>query len=117
MAAKDELGRRGEALAADYLNANGYRVIDRNWRCREGEIDVIAEQGDETVFVEVKTRSSTEYGHPFEAITTGKLRRMRRLAMAWCAQAGGWRRIRLDAIAVIARPGARPCIEHLERLT
>ncbi|MET0975287.1 MAG: YraN family protein [Leifsonia sp.] len=119
MITRIELGRRGEELAADYLTSIGYRVIDRNWRCRDGEIDVIAEEGRETVFVEVKTRSSTAYGHPFEAITLGKMRRMRRLAAAWCEAAGGpgRRLIRIDAIAVIAPRDGRPTIEHLQRLS
>lgn len=114
-----ELGRRGEQLAADYLTARGYRVIGRNWRCRDGEIDVIAEHGGETVFVEVKTRSSTDFGHPFEAITLGKMARMRRLAAAWCAatDSGTRRRIRIDAIAIIAPRDGSPSIEHLQRLS
>jgi putative endonuclease len=115
MASRIELGRRGEAIAADYLTSLGYRVIDRNWRCRDGEIDVIVEGGGQTVFVEVKTRTSTAYGHPFEAITFGKMRRMRRLAAAWCEAQGGHgrRAIRIDAIAVIAPRNGRPTIEHL----
>lgn len=115
MAAKDTLGKRGERLASDYLEHNGYRVIGRNWRCPQGEIDLIASLGGETVFVEVKTRSSVAFGHPFEAITVAKMARLRRLAAAWCAQAdepAG--RIRIDAIAVIAQPGGDPQIEHLE---
>ena len=56
MAAKDDLGRKGEALAADFLTEAGMRVVDRNWRCSQGEIDLVARDGDELVFVEVKTR-------------------------------------------------------------
>ena len=130
MARKDDLGRRGEDCAAAYLERAGYRIIARNWRCREGEIDVIVAQTDIVAFVEVKTRSSTRFGHPFEAITAVKLARMRRLAAVWCAQSDIWpHRIRLDVIAVImgptviraaapstapsTAPSAEPIIEHL----
>lgn len=115
MAAKDVLGRRGEDLAADYLTRHGYRLLERNWRCKQGEIDVIAVHRGETVFVEVKTRTSTAYGHPFEAITARKLARLRRLAAAWCAESdAAVGRIRIDAIAVLAPQGGVPSIEHLE---
>lgn len=117
MAEKDDLGRRGEELAARFLTAAGYTVIDRNWRCARGEIDLVAREGDDTVFVEVKTRSSRAFGHPFEAITARKLARLRRLAAAWC-EAHRYRRgaIRIDAIAVIAGAGGEPSIEHLKRV-
>lgn len=115
MAAKDELGRWGERLVAEHLSGQGYTVLERNWRCEQGEIDLVLQHGDETVFVEVKTRSGTAFGHPFEAITVAKLARLRRLAGAWCEQHGSSRRrIRIDAVAVVAPPGAAPVIEHLE---
>jgi putative endonuclease len=128
MAAKDVLGRRGEEIAARALTADGYRVIDRNWRCSLGEIDIVAVDGGrggggdggdagEIVFVEVKTRSSVGFGHPFEAITTRKLARVRRLAAAWCAEhPGDHRRIRIDAIAIVAPPHGPPQIDHLRRV-
>ena len=114
VAAKDDLGRRGEDLAAQFLAVSGYTIIDRNWRCARGEIDLVARDGGETVFVEVKTRSSTAFGHPFEAITARKLARLRRLAIAWC-DAHPYRRgvIRIDAIAVIAPRDSPAQIEHL----
>jgi len=115
VARKDELGRLGEECAARYLAGAGYRLVARNWRCAEGEIDLIVERAGEVVFVEVKTRSGTNFGHPFEAITVAKLARLRRLAAAWCEQAEAWPgRIRVDAIAVIAAAGAEPVVEHLE---
>lgn len=115
MARKDDVGRHGEECAAAFLAGAGYQVIARNWRCAQGEIDVVAERGGEVVFVEVKTRSGTGFGHPFEAITVAKLTRLRRLAAAWCDQAETRpHRIRIDAIAVIAEPGKEPVIEHLE---
>ena len=117
MAAKDLLGRHGEDLAAAFLADAGYGIVDRNWRCRQGEIDIIAVDGDETVFVEVKTRSSVAFGHPFEAITLQKLARLRRLAAAWCAaNPGEHNRIRIDAISVIARSDSPAQIDHLARV-
>ena len=115
MARKDEVGRRGEDCAADYLVSSGYTVLERNWRCSQGEIDLIVARGADIAFVEVKTRSGTGYGHPFEAITVAKLARLRRLAGAWCEQSGlRARQIRIDVIAVIVRPGRLPELEHLE---
>jgi len=115
MAAKDELGRRGENLAAEHLVQGGLLLIERNWRCPLGEVDIIARDGDQLVFVEVKTRSSVAYGHPLEAITMQKLARLRRLAGAWCeshpVDAAG---IRIDAVAVIAPRTGVPLIEHLK---
>jgi putative endonuclease len=117
MAAKDALGRQGEELATAFLVDAGYTILDRNWRCSQGEIDVVAFDGAETAFVEVKTRSSVAFGHPLEAITTLKLARLRRLAAAWCqAHPGGHDRIRIDAIAVIAPKFGTPQIEHLKRV-
>lgn len=117
MAAKDELGRRGERIAERALVARGYEILDRNWRCPDGEIDLVARDGDALVFIEVKTRSSTAFGHPFEAITPGKLSRLRRLAAIWLHDhhpVSGVARLRVDAVGVIAPTGAPATIEHLE---
>lgn len=117
MAAKDALGRRGEEIAARHLVGRGLSIVDRNWRCPQGEIDLVARDGGELVFVEVKTRAGLAYGHPLEAITTTKLARLRRLAAAWCeAHPGSHDRIRIDAIAVIAPLRGPVEIEHLERV-
>src|SRR5580698_3039074 len=117
MAAKDELGRRGETLAAGHLSALGYRILERNWRCSRGEIDIVAFKDGEVVFVEVKTRTSVAYGHPLEAITVAKLARLRRLAGAWCQAHPDVRAaVRIDAIAIIAPTRGLVEIEHLERV-
>ncbi len=117
MAAKDELGRRGEQIAAAFLERDGYAIVERNWRCAQGEIDIVARQGGETVFVEVKTRSSVAFGHPLESITARKLARLRRLAGAWCEEhPESTRRVRIDAIGIVAPRGAEPTVEHLERV-
>jgi putative endonuclease len=114
MARKDDLGRSGEDLAARFLEDAGYSIVERNWRCRQGEIDIVARIADTLVFVEVKTRSGLAFGHPFEAITTAKLARLRRLAAAWCSEHHPQAtRIRLDAIAVVAPRNGPASVEHL----
>lgn len=94
---KDALGRRGENAAARYLTERlGWAILARNWRCPEGEIDIIAFDGRGHVVCEVKTRSSLTYGAPIEAITTAKATRLRRLAGRWGEQHG----LRSDGIRV-----------------
>lgn len=113
-----EFGARGEAAACAHLEQLGYEILERNWRHALGEIDIIARSGDTIVFVEVKTRSGVGFGHPFEAITHDKARRLRRLARQWAAEAvTAPRRIRIDAIGVIWPHGDdAPVIEHLEQV-
>ncbi len=114
MAAKDALGRRGEEIAARHLSAAGLEIVERNWRCPQGEIDIVAREGAALVFVEVKTRSGVGYGHPLEAITATKLARLRRLAGAWCEAHPNERgAVRIDAVAVIAPREGEAHIEHL----
>jgi putative endonuclease len=114
--ANQRLGTFGESAAADFLSALGYRIIERNFRCELGEIDIIAQDGHAIVFVEVKTRSSGLYGHPFEAITKEKLLRMRRLALHWSElYSKPGERYRLDAVSVLVREG-RVFIEHLKQI-
>jgi putative endonuclease len=121
MAAKDELGVQGERIAERHLVRGGMTVLDRNWRCPLGEIDLVLRDDHETVFVEVKTRSSVAFGHPLEAITAAKLARLRRLAGAWCeahprGADQGARHIRIDAVAVIAPRNLPAIVEHIERV-
>jgi putative endonuclease len=90
-----ETGRQGEAIAVQSLRAHGYQIIDQNWRCQIGEIDVVAREGEEWVFVEVKTRHGTGYGSPEEAVTSGKQSRLLQVGAAYlsahdCADAA-WR--------------------------
>jgi putative endonuclease len=115
MRAKDVLGRRGEELAAGYLESLGMRVVDRNWRCAEGEIDIVALDGDALVIAEVKTRRSLAYGHPFEAVGADKLARLHRLASAWCRDHGLRMPLRrVDVIAVLDDGVGEPAVEHLK---
>lgn len=114
MAEKDRLGAWGEDLAVGYLQDAGMTVLVRNWRCAEGELDIIAADGPTVVFCEVKTRSGLGFGSPAEALVPAKVRRIRRLAAAWLAQAGrGWPDLRFDVVSVVCRRGAEPAVEHL----
>ena len=81
-----ELGSRGEDFTVSYLQQRGYRVIERNWRIKEGELDIVAfSPENEIAFIEVKTRSSAAFGDPLESISAEKLHRIQRLALAWLA--------------------------------
>lgn len=115
MAKKDELGRWGEEVAATHLTRLGYRVVDRNWRCAAGEIDIVARHGGGTAVVEVKTRTSVAFGHPFEAVTTAKLARLHALALAWCrAHPGRHGPLRIDVVGVVGAVGSDPHIELMQ---
>jgi len=85
MHAKDALGRYGEDVAVRHLLDAGWQVLERNWRCRVGEIDIVARDGGVLVFCEVKTRSSALFGVPAEAVRPAKVRRIRALACHWLA--------------------------------
>ncbi len=80
------LGTRGEELAAAWYGAHGYQLLDRNWRCALGEIDLVLRKGTTVVVCEVKTRSSLAYGAPAEAVTAAKRSRLRRLAARWLSE-------------------------------
>ena len=114
MRAKDILGRRGEEAAAAHVTGLGWAVLDRNWRCAEGEIDIVARDGSDLVVCEVKTRSGTGYGTPAEAVTPAKAARLRRLASRWLAAHGvGHASARIDVIGLVA-DGPRFTIDHLK---
>ncbi|UOQ55781.1 YraN family protein [Leucobacter allii] len=111
--ARIALGAHGEELAARFLAARGFEIVDRNWRCRAGELDLVARDAGTLVGVEVKTRSGSGYGHPLAAITARKALRLRRLLYEWVrAHEEHPERLRLDAVGITLGPGA-PRIEHL----
>ena len=98
---RQALGRYGEALAARYLTERGLEVVDRNWRCQHGELDLVARDGDCLVFCEVKTRRSVRFGAPVEAVTSTKAARLRRLVAVWLAtHEQHSARVRIDVIAI-----------------
>ena len=97
------LGRQGEKLAEKYLKKNGYRILARNYRCRSGEIDLVAEEGRTLVFIEVKTRSNASCGHPLEGIDLRKQGRLSRAAGEYLLKNGDTERpCRFDAVSVLA---------------
>lgn len=113
---KQDLGKLGEARAAEFLCGLGYQIIARNWRGTAGEIDIVARYRRQLVFVEVKTRSGHQFGHPFEAITAKKVATMRRLAHQYCSALNLHEpSVRLDAIAVFASASGYS-IEHLKQV-
>lgn len=95
------LGASGEEAVASWYVARGYEVVARNWRCREGELDLVVRDGRTFVFCEVKTRTSDAFGAPVEAVTRAKQARVRRLAARWLADAPVHpREIRFDVASV-----------------
>ena len=108
------LGDQGESIAADYLTDAGLRVLDRNWRCREGELDIVARDDGALVFCEVKTRRGIGYGHPAESVTPAKQRRIRLLAQRWLAAHDEHApEIRFDVVGVLVLPAGPPNVTHL----
>jgi putative endonuclease len=117
MLTRAEIGALGEQLAADHLAALGLRILARNWRCRYGELDVIAADPttNTVVFIEVKTRTGDGFGGLAQAVTEPKARRLRRLAAMWLAtQEQRWTAVRIDVIGVRIGRRRTPEISHLQ---
>lgn len=113
------LGEQGEQVAADYLEAQDWTVLDRNWRCPDGEIDIVARdpRGGQIVFVEVKTRRTAFFGRPVDAVDDRKLDRLYRLGMAWARAHGAFlRELRVDLVGVVLDDGHVESVEHFERV-
>jgi putative endonuclease len=109
-----EQGRAAESLAADYFLQHGYRVLERNYRTRRGEVDLILEKGCYLIFVEVRYRRSTAFGSPEETITPAKQRKVILAALEYVVRRGlGARMIRFDVVSLVQGSGA-PRIEHIE---
>lgn len=111
-----ELGRWGEEFAAQHLTAAGLTILDRNWRCSAGELDIVAQTAEGiVVFVEVKTRSGTGYGEPVEAVNCKKADTLRRLAWLWLSarRPAGAHELRFDVIGIVRRPTGAPVMTHL----
>lgn len=114
MGVRQDVGRAGEQLVAAQLESQGWSVLDRNWRCTGGELDIVAMDGTTLVAVEVKTRRSSTFGHPAEAVTPTKLARLRRLTGQWLA-AHDTRptAVRVDVVAVSVAADGTATVEHL----
>jgi putative endonuclease len=111
---RKEIGQRGEDIAVDYLRSQGWRILARNWRCSNGELDVVArDPWGVVVFCEVKTRRSTAFCEPLEAITVKKLRKLRELAGRWLRQQPRYiGRFRFDGIGIVLPSGRPAQITH-----
>ena len=113
-AERKALGDYGERLAAAHLVAKGFVVLDRNWRCSAGEIDVVAADGDTLVVCEVKTRSGSGFGTPLEAITPTKAGRLHRLGWMWVkhhhVRCAG---LRVDVVAIVRASGGGFTVDHI----
>lgn len=94
------VGERGEEIACDYLRAQGYEIIERNWRCPFGEADIIAREGETLVFVEVKARTGSGFGGPEGALTMGKRKRLIATARAYLSGVGNDPTVRFDLVAL-----------------
>lgn len=108
------VGAYGEGLAAQHLTEAGMVLLARNWRCRIGEIDIVARDGDVVVFCEVKTRRGAGYGPPAEAVVASKARRLRQLGAQWLKDHGVRPdEVRFDVVSVLPQPGGGARVEHL----
>lgn len=111
---RKQLGNQGEQSAADFLVKSGFRIIERNFSCPAGEIDLIAQQGRAIIFVEVKTRRSDAAAAPENSITAGKRERMERAARWWLAKRGQPDAVyRFDAVSVTQPEGEAARIRHI----
>ena len=114
MRAKDALGKSGEQAAADYLTSRGFRILDRNWRCAAGEIDIVAAERYALVIVEVKSRTGRRYGSPLEAVSRAKRARLRRLAVQWLNAHGvRFDQVRIDVVGLVYEGTGGFTIEHI----
>jgi putative endonuclease len=114
---KLDLGAKGEELTLAWYLSQGYTVLARNWRCREGELDLVVSRGRCVVFCEVKTRTGTGFGGPAEAVTGEKQRRLRRLATRWLGEqppSVGFAEVRFDVACVTVGGGPAPDLEVIE---
>ena len=108
------LGVYGEAYAARHLVAQGMVLLERNWRCDAGEIDLVLRDGRVLVVCEVKTRSSTDFGSPLEGVSARKAARLRRLAARWLAEHHVHPdEVRIDLVGVLVSHGRSPRLDHV----
>jgi putative endonuclease len=113
-ARNSSLGQYGERLAAQRLVEGGMVVLDRNWRCDLGELDLVLREGEVLVVCEVKTRSTAAFGHPLEAVSPTKCARLRRLAARWVVEHGAHPPgIRLDLVGVLLSSRGAPSVVHV----
>jgi len=110
--AKNELGKRGEEIARDYLQSNGYLVLDQNWRWRRKEIDLVARHGEEIIVVEVKTRVENFSAEPYESVTMKKIRNIVEVADHWLRFHKTDLECRFDVISITVKKDGSHTLEH-----
>lgn len=114
MTTAQELGAYGEQLASEFLEDLGFEIVDRNYRCKFGEIDIVARDDDTIVIVEVKTRSNVTFGLPVESVTNRKVQTLRRLAAHWMSEARlPVNAVRIDVISVVMSADGEADIERI----
>lgn len=111
---RQAVGKYGERLAARHLEEHGLEILARNWRCSDGELDLVLRDGDTVVFCEVKTRRTTTFGPPAAAVHPRKVQKVRQLAVRWLAETGTRApRIRFDVVEVFPQPRGAGRVVHL----
>lgn len=110
---RQAVGAYGERVAAHYLAARGLEILDRNWRCADGEVDLVLRDGDQVVFCEVKTRRGTAFGSPAESVVPRKVRRLRRLATLWMREREIHGSIRFDVVEVLVQRRGATRVAHI----
>lgn len=111
---KDDMGRKGEAIAVDYITDKGYRILDTNWRHGHKEIDIIARLNDEIVVIEVKTRAENYAEEPWEAVTPSKIRNIVEVADVWLRINHVDLETRFDVISILINKDGSHTLEHFE---
>jgi len=107
------LGIEGEDLAVKFLKKIGYRIVAKNYKTQIGEIDIIAKDGDTTVFIEVKTRTNDSFGYPFEAVHSGKRQKLKNLALLYLKKQGKELPVRFDVLSILCAEDGKKEIEHI----
>lgn len=113
MAAHNDLGKQGEAIAVSYLQEIGYIILEKNWRFRKAEIDIIAQHNNTLIFVEVKTRETNYFGEPYEAVTTKKEALFNDAAEAYLEEKNLENEVRFDIVSIIVSGKSKPSINHI----
>ena len=114
MAQHNELGQQGEAIAKEFLLQKGYKILEKNWRYRRAEIDLIAKESETLIFVEVKTRSTDFFGQPEDAVTVKKEALMTEAAIAYMRQINHEWAVRFDIIGIIITSKDQYKVQHIE---
>ena len=108
------LGTKGENLAVTFLKKKGYKIIARNYKTFIGEIDIIAKDGNTTVFIEVKTRTNDSFGYPFEAVHNKKRQKLKNIALLYLKNRGQESSVRFDVLSIIYTDNGKETIEHIK---